>query len=65
MQYSKPFMTIKETVAVTGLSQFYLRQGIKAGTVPYIQSGNRFLINVPMLMDALNRESEAAHGEET
>ncbi len=58
MQYQgKPFLTMKETVKQTGLSLYYLRNGIKAGTVPHIQSGNRFLVNVPLLIDRLNRES--------
>lgn len=62
-QITKPFMTIKETVKVTGMSSYFIRNGIKAGTVPVVMSGNRYLVNVPMLIERLNRESEAAHGE--
>lgn len=58
MEYiGKPFLTMRETVKATGLSLYYLRNGIKAGTVPHIQSGNKFLVNVPMLIEKLNRES--------
>lgn len=48
------FLSIKETVKVTGLSEYYLRQNIKAGKVPYIKSGNKILINMPRLSAALD-----------
>ena len=35
----KPFMKIKEACAVTGLSQIYLRRGVRDGTIPHIVSG--------------------------
>ena len=57
MTDNKPFMTISETAAATGLSKYYLRSGIKNGTVPYIPSGNRYLVNVPALLEQLNNES--------
>jgi len=54
------FLSIKEVVKVTGLSEYYLRQNIKAGKVPYIKSGNKILINMPRLsatLDDLTDES--------
>lgn len=48
------FLSIKETVKVTGLSEYYLRQNIKAGKVPYIKSGNKILINMPRLSATLD-----------
>lgn len=64
MNQDKPFRTVNETIAATGLSEFYLRQGIKNGTVPHIRSGNAIFINYPMLMERLNREScKQAEGE--
>jgi len=56
--HATPFQSVKETCRSLGVSQFYLRNGIKDGTVPHIRSGNKILINVPKLLDALNRESE-------
>ena len=50
----QPFQKIPKASATTGLSQFFLRQGIKAGTVPYVKSGNCYLINVPRLLEALD-----------
>lgn len=54
-----PFMKIKETSQVTGLSMYYLRNGCKDGTVPCIKSGTVYFINVPKLLEKLNAtESE-------
>ncbi len=60
---STPFMTVKEACNTTGLSMFYLRQGVKEGWCPHIRSGNKILINVPLLLDRLNKESVAAEKE--
>ena len=51
---SRPFQSIEETVKTTGLSAYFLRRGIHEGTVPYIKSGTKYLINVPRLLDALD-----------
>lgn len=48
------FLSIKEVVKATGLSEYYLRQNIKAGKIPYIKSGNKILINMPRLSATLN-----------
>lgn len=48
------FLSIKEVVKTTGLSEYYLRQNIKAGKIPYIKSGNKILINMPRLSATLN-----------
>ena len=54
----KNFQKIKEACETTGLSQFYLRSGCKAGTIPHIKSGTVYLINVPALLKKLEEESE-------
>lgn len=48
------FLSIKEVVKTTGLSEYYLRQNIKAGKIPYIKSGNKILINMPRLSATLD-----------
>lgn len=48
-----PFQRIPEACASTGLSQFYLRNGCKDGTVPHIKSGTTYYINVPALLKQL------------
>lgn len=52
-----PFLGIRDASRVTGLSQHYLREGCKSGGVPHIKSGNVYLINVPMLLKQLDRQS--------
>lgn len=52
-----PFMKIRDAATVTGLSQFFLRNGCKDGSVPHVKSGNSYYINVPALLDKLNREA--------
>ena len=36
--------------------QYYLRQGCKNGTVPHIKSGGVYYVNVPALMEELDRK---------
>ncbi len=58
MNYTGPqFLTIKQAVNATGLSMYFLRRGIEAKTIPFVKSGNRYLINVPLLLEKLNKES--------
>lgn len=53
-----PFQTIPNASRITGLSQFYLRQGCKSGSVPHLKIGNSYQINIPLLLQKLNAESE-------
>lgn len=54
-----PFQKIAEACKTTGLSQYFLRQGCKSGTIPHIKSGGVYYINVPALMKALEeRQAE-------
>ncbi len=50
----KPFQTVKEAVRTTGLSEHFIRSGIKEGTVPFVQSGKKFFVNIPKLLERLN-----------
>ena len=53
----KRFYTIRETMRLTGLSEGFLRSGVKSGRVPHVMSGNRALINVPLLLTQLDAVS--------
>lgn len=53
----KPFATIREACNITGLSQHYLRDGVKAGIIPHIKSGNTYMINVSLMMQQLDNMS--------
>ncbi len=48
-----PFQKIPEASKTTGLSQYYLRNGCKAATVPHVKSGGVYYINVPALLRKL------------
>ena len=52
------FQTVPNACRLTGLSQRYLRDGCKAGTVPHVRSGRVFLINVPALLRSLGASTE-------
>lgn len=47
------YQSIKDTVSVTGLSEFYLRKLLKSGNLPHIKSGTKVLVNVPSLLSQL------------
>lgn len=51
-----PFQKIAEVCKSTGPSQYYLRQGCKNGAVPHIKSGGVYYVNVPALMEELDRK---------
>ena len=54
---NKVFMTIRETARVSGLSEKYLRQIQKEKKLPGIYCGTRYMVNFPMLMQALSHSS--------
>lgn len=54
-----PFMSIEEAAAFTGLSQHYLRQGVRNNTIPHIRCGTSYKVNVPQLLDRLGVPYEA------
>lgn len=53
----KQFQKLKEACETTGLSQFYLRRGCKAGTIPHVKSGSTYYVNVPALLEKLGHDS--------
>ena len=57
-----PFQKIPDASRTTGLSQYFLRNGCKAGTVPHVKYGTVYLVNVPALLRRLDAESNALNG---
>ena len=53
----RPFVTIRDCPARTGLSERYIRQLKRNGELPCIMSGNRCLVNVPMLMELMDQKT--------
>lgn len=57
-----PFQKIPEAARTTGLSTYFLRHGVRDGSVPHIKSGTVYLVNVPALLRKLDAESNAQAG---
>ena len=60
---AKLFQSIEETAYETGLSVYFLRQGIRSGWIPFIRCGNKAMINMKLflpMLDDLSREEEKA-----
>lgn len=52
----KKFMGVKEFIEFTGLSEWYIRHNLDK--LPHIQSGAKYLFNVPKCMEFLDALSE-------
>ena len=53
------FVSIKTAAQLTGLSQYYVRNGCRTGSIPHIMSGNRYkvdLLRFERQIDELNQE---------
>lgn len=59
-----PFQKIPEACKTTGLSQYFLRKGCRAGTIPHVKSGEIYYINVPALLRQLGAEPEQEAAEQ-
>lgn len=57
------FATIRQVAQMGLLSEHHLRLLEKQGRLPGIRSGNRFKVNVPLLIEQLDRESVQAAQE--
>lgn len=53
-----PFQSIKQAVRTTGCSEHFLRDGVKAGRIPHIRNGAKYLINCPALLAQLDEMSK-------
>lgn len=55
----------KAAAKLLGVSEHWLREGLRAGKVPHMRSGKDFLVNIPATIAWINAESEAsANGEQ-
>jgi len=53
-----PFVSIREAVKLTGLSERDIRARIKAGTAPHIYAGKKALVAIRPFLDSLEAEAE-------
>lgn len=63
MNIGAPFQKIPDACKVTGLSQFFLRKGCKDGTVPHVKSGNAYYVNIPALLEQLDKQSREVNAD--
>lgn len=52
----KTYMTIRQTARETGFYEGMLRTRLKHNKLPGFYAGNRYYINVPLLMEMLDAE---------
>ena len=60
---SPMFVTVREAVRITGLSERYLRDGLRADKIPHIKTGTKYLINLPLFLAELESVSKRGAGE--
>lgn len=58
----KNYMTIREAAAYIGLAEYMLRARLASRQLPGFYAGKRFYVNIPMLMDMLQKECEYYSG---
>ncbi|MEE1056780.1 MAG: excisionase family DNA-binding protein [Acutalibacteraceae bacterium] len=51
------FVTVKEAVKSTGMSEHFIRENLKSGKIPHIMVGKKYLINLPLFNEWLMNES--------
>lgn len=54
-----PFQKISEASKTTGLSQYFLRQGCRDGSIPHIKSGTVYLVNIAINLERITEALEA------
>ncbi len=52
------YLPIKEVAKRTGLSQYYIRNRVKAGEINTVCAGKKYLVNMPRFIEQLEREGE-------
>lgn len=48
------FLPIKKAAEITGLSEYFFRQSIRAGKIPHLREGNKIFVNMPRLFEMLD-----------
>ena len=62
MSTEQRFMTIRQTAAAGYDTEFHMRQLLKQKRLPGFFSGRTFKVNIPLLIEQLDRESLAQAG---
>ena len=54
----KSYMSIREAARETGLSEHYIREGVREGRLPFLYSGRKALVNVPLMLRKLEAKMD-------
>ena len=57
-----PYKSVKEVVALSGFSEYFIRDGIRAGRIPFIKCGKTFKIPYQLFMEQMEREAQQNGG---
>lgn len=55
---SAPYQNIQTAAYISGLSQFAIRNGVKAGTIPHLRQGRKYLVHVPSLLEMMEQAAK-------
>lgn len=53
LKIETPFQKITDACRTTGLSTFFLRRGVRDGSIPHVKSGQTYYVNIPALLEQL------------
>lgn len=54
------FVSIAETSKITKISQSFLYNGCRNGTIPHIKSGKKYLLNPEKVVEYLDSQADAS-----
>lgn len=60
IEKSKPFQKIPDASRTTGFSKYWLREGCKNGSIPFVRAGRTYMVNVPALLEQYGVKNEVA-----
>lgn len=55
---NRQFVTVRQAVKITGLSERFIRMGLSDGRIPHLKVGVKYLINLPQFEKWLDSESQ-------
>lgn len=53
-------MSLKKAAEYFGVSEYFLRQGVKNGTIPFIRSGTKYYISVDAMMERIESSCKSS-----
>lgn len=59
----QPYQTVPAASKITGLSEYRLRRGCEDGTIPHIQSGGIFYVDIPALWDQMDEGQDVSEDQ--